>query len=214
VPEVHSGSNLLFGGKELSIKTVDALIERVQRLIDSRPASGDPLAWYAEASYLGDLPAIAALAMIAALRPDQKILIVRELDAPTDRVYTAWTTPALVKQWWGGGRVTVESAAIDLRVGGEWRYELVEKDGLRSAFHGEYRVIVPGERIVSTERNEAAGGESVSTVVFAGVDGRTRLTLLLEFPSSEARDAALDSGMKSILEGQLNLLERVAASLG
>ncbi len=196
------------------MKTVDALIERVQRLIDSRSTSDDPLAWYIEASYLGDLPAIAALAMIAARHPDQKVLIVRELDAPTDLVYTAWTTPALVKQWWGGGRGTVKSADIDLRVGGEWRYILVEKDGLQSAFHGEYRVIVPGERIVSTERDEVAGGESTSTVVFAKVDGRTRLTLLMELPSSEARDAALDSGMEVVLEEQLKLLERVAASLG
>jgi uncharacterized protein YndB with AHSA1/START domain len=214
VPEAQPGSGVKFGGQELSIKTVDALIERVQRLIDSRSTSEDPLAWYIEASYLGDLPAIAALATIAARHADQKILIVRELDAPTDLVYTAWTTPALVKQWWGGGRRMVRSAEIDLRVGGEWRYVLVEKDSLQSAFHGEYREIVPDERIVSTERNEVAGGESVSTVVFAKVDGRTRLTLLMEFSSSEARDAALNSGMEIVLEERLKLLEQVAASLG
>jgi uncharacterized protein YndB with AHSA1/START domain len=214
VPEGQSRSGVKFGGQELSVKTVDALIERVQRLIDSRSTSEDRLAWYIEASNLGDLPAIAALAMIAARYADKGILIVRELDAPTDLVYTAWTTPELVKQWWGGSRGTVRSAEIDLRVGGEWRYVLVEKDGLQSAFHGEYREIVPDERIVSTERNEVAQGESVSTVVFTKVDGRTRLTLLMELASSEARNAALSSGIEIVLEERMKLLEQVAASLG
>ena len=73
--------------------------------------------------------------------------------------------------------------------------------------------MAPDERIVSTERNEVAGGEAVSTVVFAKVDGRTRLTLLMELSSSEARDAALNSGMVIVLEERLKLLEQVAASL-
>jgi uncharacterized protein YndB with AHSA1/START domain len=214
VPESQSRSRVKFGGQELSLKTVDALIERVQRLIDSRSTSDDPLTWYIEASSLGDLPAIAELATIAARHADKKILIVRELDAPTDLVYASWTTPELVKQWWGGSRGTVGSAEIDLRVGGEWRYVLVKEDGLRSDFHGEYRAIVPDERIVSTERNDLAQSESVSTVVFTKVDGRTRLTLLMELASSEARDAALDSGIEIVLEEQMKLLEQVAASLG
>src|ERR1019366_2950333 len=93
VPESQSRSGVKFGGQELSVKTVDALIERVQRLIDSRSTSEDPLAWHIETSYLGDLAAIGALATIAARHADKEILIVRELDAPTDLVYTAWTTP-------------------------------------------------------------------------------------------------------------------------
>ena len=137
LPYAQSRSGVKFGGQELSVKTVEALVERVQRLIDSRSTSEDHLAWFIEASSLGDLPAIGALATVAARHPDKQILIVRELDAPTDLVYTAWTTPELVKQWWSGSRGTVRSAEIDLRVGGEWRYVLVEKDGLQSAFHGE-----------------------------------------------------------------------------
>jgi len=214
VPEAQSRSGVKFGGQGLSVKTVEALIERAQRLVDSRSTSEDRLAWYVEASSLGDLPAIASLAMLAARHADRQILIARELEAPTDLVYTAWTTPALVKQWWGGSRGTVASAEIDLRVGGEWRYLLVDKDGLQSAFRGEYREIVPDERIVSTERNEPAHGESLSTVVFTKVHGRTRLTLLMELASSEARDAALNSGIEMVLEEQMKLLEQVAESLG
>ena len=213
VPEDQSGSGVTFEGQEVSANTVDALIERVQRLIDSRSTSQDPLAWSIEASYLGDLPAIAALATIAARSAEKQILIVRELDAPTALVYKAWTTPKLVKQWRGGGRGAVKSAEIDLRVGGEWRYVLADRDGRQSAFRGEYREIVPHERIVSTERNELAQGESVTTVVFTEVHGRTRLTLLVQLASSEARGAAFNSGTDLVLEEQMKLLEQVCASL-
>jgi len=151
---------------------------------------------------------------VVTLPSDREILITRTFDAPPELVFKAWTTPELVKQWWAGSRGTVSSAEIDLRVDGEWRYVLMGKDGLQTAFHGEYREIVPDERIVSTERNEVARGESVSTVVFTKVDGRTRLTLLMELASSEARDAALNSGIEIVLEEQMKLLEQVAASLG
>ena len=42
-------------------------------------------------------------------------------------------------------------AEIDLRVGGTWRYVMVAQGGFEVAFHGEYREIVPNERIVTTE---------------------------------------------------------------
>ena len=44
---------------------------------------------------------------------------------------------------------------IDLRVGGAWRYVMVTDDGFEVGFHGEFREIVPDERIVSTEIYEA-----------------------------------------------------------
>ena len=213
MPGDQLGPSVDTGGRKLSIKTVDALVARVQRLIDTRSESEDPLAWYIEASYLGDLRAIAALAVIAARSADKQLLIVRELDAPRDLVYEAWTTPALVKRWWGGHHGEVTTAEIDLRVGGRWRYVLLENDGRRLAFHGEYREIVLNERIVSTEIDEVTRGESVNTVVFTEVDGRTRLTLLMELASSEARDAAINSALEIVVQERMNLLEQVAASL-
>lgn len=59
-----SGLRVVASGPAVSVEAVDALIARVQRLIDSRP--DDPFAWNVEASFLGDIPAIAALAAIAA----------------------------------------------------------------------------------------------------------------------------------------------------
>src|ERR1700758_5322974 len=85
-----------------------------------------------------------------------QILITREFDARKELVYRAWTTPELVERWFGGNHGELISAEIDLRVGGQWRYVTSSGDGPDVAFHGEYREIVPGERIVSTEVYEGA----------------------------------------------------------
>src|SRR5919206_1841670 len=82
---------------------------------------------------------------------ENQILVTREFDAPRHLVYRAWTTPELVRRWWSGRRGEVTSVEIDLRVGGTWRYVMVANEGFEVAFHGEYRELVPNERIVSTE---------------------------------------------------------------
>jgi uncharacterized protein YndB with AHSA1/START domain len=151
------------------------------------------------------------------LPTDEQILITREFDAPKHLVYKAWTTPELVKRWWNAKRGEVTIAEIDLRVGGRWRYVMVTDDGFEVAFHGEYREIVPNERIVSTEvyeMPEAPDGEgTLNTATFSEVDGRTTLTILVQAPSKEVRDAIIDSGMEAGLQDALDLLEQVAVSL-
>ena len=151
------------------------------------------------------------------LPTDEQILITREFDAPKHLVYKAWTTPELVKRWWNAKRGEVTIAEIDLRVGGRWRYVMVTDDGFEVAFHGEYREIVPNERIVSTEvyeMPEAPDGEvTLNTATFSEVDGRTTLTILVQAPSKEVRDAIIDSGMEAGMQDAMDLLEQVAISL-
>jgi uncharacterized protein YndB with AHSA1/START domain len=154
------------------------------------------------------------------LPTDEQILITREFDAPRELVYKAWTTPELVKRWWGAKRGEVTIAEIDLRVGGRWRYVSVTTDGGDEVgFHGEYREIVANERIVSTEVYEGIpqgdGPEqgTLNTATFTEVDGRTTLTILVEAPSKEVRDAIIDSGMEAGMQDALDLLEQVAVSL-
>jgi uncharacterized protein YndB with AHSA1/START domain len=148
------------------------------------------------------------------LPTDEQILITREFDAPKHLVYKAWTTPELVKRWWSGNRGEMTIAEIDLRVGGAWRYVMVTDDGFEVAFHGEYREIVPNERIVSTEVYEGMPeGEALNTVTFTETEGRTTLTVLVQHASKEARDAHIDSGMESGMQEGMDLLEQVAVSL-
>jgi uncharacterized protein YndB with AHSA1/START domain len=155
------------------------------------------------------------------LPTDEQILITREFDAPKHLVYKAWTTPELVKRWWSGQRGEVTSAEIDLRVGGTWRYVMVATGGFEVAFHGEYREIVPNERIVTTEVYEGMPeGEAppdadapLNIITFTEVDGRTTLTLLVQTTSKELRDAIMSSGMEVGMQEAMDLLEQVAISL-
>lgn len=153
------------------------------------------------------------------LPTDEQILITREFDAPRHLVYEAFTTPELVKRWWHANRGEMLVAEMDVRVGGKWRYASVTPDGFEVAFHGEYREVVPNERIVTTEiyeglpegvREEDAA--TVNTATFTEHDGRTMLTLLVQAPNKEARDAIIASGMEAGLQDALDLLEQVAAS--
>jgi uncharacterized protein YndB with AHSA1/START domain len=148
---------------------------------------------------------------------DTQILITREFDAPKELVYKAYTTPELVERWWTAGRGDMTVCEIDLRVGGRWRY-VMEAEGFGEvAFHGEYREIVPNERLVSTEVYEgipdAEARAALNTLTLTEVDGRTALTLLVQHRSKEDRDAHVNSGMEDGLQDALDLLEQLAASL-
>jgi uncharacterized protein YndB with AHSA1/START domain len=154
------------------------------------------------------------------LPTDEEILITREFDAPKHLVFKAWTTPELVKRWWSGRQGEMKVAEIDLRVGGRWRYVMQSSEGFEVAFHGEYREIVPDERIVNTEIFEAPEAMQMpdaepplNVVTFADLDGRTRLDLLVQCDSKELRDAILESGMETGMQEQMDLLEEVAGSL-
>ena len=148
------------------------------------------------------------------LPADDQILITREFAAPKHLVYKAWTTPELVKRWWSARRGAVTIAEIDLRVGGMWRYVMVAEGGFEVGFHGEYREIVPNERIVSTEVFEGMPeGEAVDTMTLTEVDGRTQLSLLVQHTCKEHRDAHINSGMEGGMQESMDLLEQVAVSL-
>ncbi|HEU4947584.1 MAG TPA: SRPBCC family protein [Kribbella sp.] len=150
------------------------------------------------------------------LPADDQILITRVFNAPKHRVYRAWTTPELVKRWWSGGLGEVTVVEIDLRVGGSWQYVMIADGGFEVGFYGEYREIVPNERIVSTEACEGVPGEGdavLSTTTFIEAGGRTTVTLQIDAGSKEVRDSIIESGMEAGLQKGWDLLERLAVSL-
>lgn len=148
------------------------------------------------------------------LPTETQILITREFDAPRHLVYRAWTTPELIRRWWSGDRGEVTSAEVDLRPGGTWRYVMVANGGFEVAFHGEYQEIIPGERIVATEVYEGApDAAAVTTTTFTETGGRTTLAILVQHPSTESRDAHINSGMEGGMQEAMDHLEQVALSL-
>jgi uncharacterized protein YndB with AHSA1/START domain len=157
---------------------------------------------------------------VVTLPTDRQILITREFDAPRHLVYRAWTTPELVRRWWGGERGEVTIAEIDLRVGGTWRYVMVADGGFEVGFHGVYREIVPNERIVSTEVYEGLpegldpeAEAALNTLTLIEVGECTTLTVLVEHRNKEGRDAHINSGMEGGMQEAMDRLELVAISL-
>jgi uncharacterized protein YndB with AHSA1/START domain len=156
---------------------------------------------------------------VVTLPSDTEILITRDFDAPARLIYRAFTTPELVKRWWHSNRGTMMSAEIDLRVGGKWRWVMTTDSGFEVAFHGEYREIVPDERLVYTEVYEGAplaeDGEeaAVNTMTLTEKDGRTTVTTRTKTRTKEVRDTIINSGMEGGMQDAYDLLEQVAISL-
>jgi uncharacterized protein YndB with AHSA1/START domain len=151
------------------------------------------------------------------LPTDTQILITREFDAPKHLVYRAYTTPELIERWWSGERGEVTKVEVDLRVGGTWRYVMIGNEGDEVAFHGEFREIVPNERIVNTEIYEGVpdpGDDApVVATTFTESGGRTLLTQLTECGSNDVRDMIIESGMETGMQEAMDKLEQVAISL-
>ena len=158
---------------------------------------------------------------VVTLPTDTRIQITRTFDAPRHLVYRAYTEPELIRRWWSGERGEVTSVEVDLRVGGRWRYVMVANGGFEVAFHGEFREIVPDERIVNTEVFEMPEPDTmpddlapVVTTTFEEKDGRTTMVQVTETGTREVRDAIIASGMEGGMQEAMDRLERVALSLG
>jgi uncharacterized protein YndB with AHSA1/START domain len=148
---------------------------------------------------------------------DREIELTRVFDAPRTLVWEAMSKSDLLKRWLPGPPGwSMELCEQDWRVGGAFRYAWRGPDGTEMAMRGVYRQIVPPERVVRTESfvfgGEARAGESLATLVLSEQGGRTTLTLTVLFPSKEARDAAITSGMERGLAEGYDRLDELFAS--
>jgi uncharacterized protein YndB with AHSA1/START domain len=153
---------------------------------------------------------------VVTLPTDTSILVTRWFAAPPHLVYRCYTEPDLVRRWWGGGEGEVTVAAMDLHVGGGWRF-VVAGDDYEVGFHGVYRQIVLGARIVCTEVDEGApdaeANAALCTYTFLPAGAGTTVGLLTQMPTREGRDGILDSGVEKGIQASWDLLEQVALSL-
>jgi len=127
---------------------------------------------------------------------DLEIVITRVVDAPRRLVFEAWTNPAHIPQWLLGPEGwTMPVCEMDLRPGGSWRYVWRKSGGSEMEMTGVVLEVVPPERLVTTERWGPDWPETVNTLVLTESRGRTTITLTARYPTKEARDAALETGM-------------------
>jgi uncharacterized protein YndB with AHSA1/START domain len=145
---------------------------------------------------------------------DREIVITRTFRAPAHIVFDAWTKPEYVKRWWAplSRGVTMAQCDADVRPGGAYRYVLARGTD-RFAFSGKYVEITRPTRIVYTQSFEPMPGEAVVTVSFDERDGSTALVAHELYPSKEALDGALGSGMESGMRETYDQLDELVASL-
>jgi uncharacterized protein YndB with AHSA1/START domain len=144
---------------------------------------------------------------------DREIHIERIFDAPRDRVWRAFTDPALVAQWWGrGNKLVIER--LEVERGGHWRFVEHSPDGVHG-FEGRFREVKPPERVVQTfEWDGMPGHVVVETVTLEDLgDGRTKVVTTSLFHTTEERDGMLSSGMEQGLNQSYAALDRLLATL-
>ena len=132
------------------------------------------------------------------------IRIIRDFDAPRDRVYRAWVDPDVVVQWLGPKSSEIRIDQWDARTGGNYRYASVQDGTEVAAFYGSFHEVRPSERLVQTFTWEGMpDGVSLETMTFEDLgDGRTRTIGLSVVDSFEGRDAIIASGMEvGVYEG-------------
>jgi uncharacterized protein YndB with AHSA1/START domain len=145
---------------------------------------------------------------------DREIQIERSFSAPRRLLYDAYTKPELVKRWLGSmPGWTWAACEMDVRVGGRYRWAWKGPDGAEMAISGDYREVVPVDRLVTTEQFDPAwyAGEALDTVVFTERDGRTTVTTTILYISKEVRDGALQSPMAEGMEMGYKLLDQILA---
>jgi uncharacterized protein YndB with AHSA1/START domain len=116
-----------------------------------------------------------------ALSAERELVITRIFDAPRRVVFKMWTEPEHLVHWWGPRGFTTISGRMDVRPGGIWSRSMRAPDGSVIRKHGVYREIAAPERLVLTYVTDDAAGnpgpETLVTVTFADLGGKTRLTL-------------------------------------
>ena len=125
-----------------------------------------------------------------------EIRVERIFDAPRAHVFSVWTDPELIPEWWGDGTVVEE---MDVRPGGTYRF--------RTAYgvvEGEFREVDAPERLVQTFQNH------LQTLEFEDLGERTKLTQTMRFATTEERDTTMQYGVE---EGAKSGFARIDAVL-
>ncbi len=136
---------------------------------------------------------------------EHTVVIERELDAPRERVWNAWTDPDEVTKWWGPEHFTTprDKIEIDLRPGGVCRMTMVGPDGEEYPSDGHYAVVEPPARFSFGEETTCHPliASSETTVEFIALgENRTRLVITSRMVCAKELVAMSQAGWGSQLD--------------
>jgi len=131
-------------------------------------------------------------------RGDREIVLRRDFRAPRERVFAAWTRPELLVRWYGADGWQLVECAVDLRVGGAWRFVSAGPGGARMVQSGVYRLIEEPARLAFTEifDEQSYPGETLVAHHFTERAGTTTVTSTLTFATAFGRETVLGYPMR------------------
>ncbi len=128
-----------------------------------------------------------------------EIRVERIFDAPRAHVFSVWTNPDLIPEWWGAGTVVEE---LDVRPGGRYRFKTAV-----GVVEGEFREVEAPERLVQTFQNH------LQTLEFEDLGEQTKLTQTMRFATTEERDTTMNYGVEEGAKGGFERIDAVLARL-
>lgn len=145
---------------------------------------------------------------------DLEVRITRLVAAPRALVWDAYTVPQHLQRWLlGPPGWTMPVCEMDLRPGGRWHWVWRKSANEEMAMDGTYLEVVPGERLVSTEKWGPEWPETINTIELSDHGDLTLITTTVRYVSKEARDAAMATGMSEGADQSYVRLDALLASL-
>jgi uncharacterized protein YndB with AHSA1/START domain len=148
--------------------------------------------------------------------PDVPLVrMVREFDAPPEKVFRAHAEADLVVQWLGPRTTEMRVERFDFRTGGSYRY-VHRENGAEFGFFGSFHEVRPNELIVQTFTFDGVpDGVALERIALEAIgDGRTRLTSTSLTDSFASRDAFVASGMEDGVVEAYERLDELLAGQG
>lgn len=153
------------------------------------------------ASLARDIKGLAMSEFRIEAKGDMQIVIERHFNADVEAVVHAFLEPDLLMKWMSSPGMPMESAGIDPRPGGEFRYVWAAIDGEKVLLSGMFHameVVENGDRLI--EHSEVfdpdwTGGETLVRTDYMAKSGGTLVRTTITYSTTAARDGALDSDM-------------------
>ena len=165
-----------------------------------------------------------AVSKVQVIQEGTDLVFVRHFKAPPALVFSAWTEPAHLLQWWAPHHFTNRDCVIDAQAGGQWAIVMQGPDGKAYPCQGYYLEVDPPRKLVWTDlshdmpddwidqlnkyRKSGDGLELkiVMTALFEADGAGTRVTITSHFANVVDRDAIVQMGA---IEGWAQSLEKL-----
>jgi len=146
------------------------------------------------------------------LLDDTHVRITRLVNGPRELVWRAHTEAELMRQWMLGPDGWEMTECIPAsEVGQSFVYAWApvgDTEGEPFGFEGETLLIDAPRRAVTTQRMQGADPETLNDLNLYEEDGATLITVLIEYPDKQTRDAILATGMADGMEESFARMER------